>query len=81
MKGTTRDEIAAQTRDASPPPPRQYRPELPRELEALVLQCLQKNARERPTSAAHLANALRALMPVAEKKTPPAWWKPWLAWM
>jgi serine/threonine-protein kinase len=81
VKGATRDEIAAQTRDAAPPSPRQYRPELPRELEALVLQCLQKNARERPASTKHLADALRALLPIAEAQAQPAWWKQWLGWM
>jgi predicted Ser/Thr protein kinase len=44
----------------SPDPPRSHRPELPRDLERLILACLDKEPSLRP-SADEVANALRAL--------------------
>ena len=82
VKGTTKEEIIARTLEAMPPPPRQYRPEVPAEVETLVLRCLHKNPRERPASALLLADALRPLLAGATPMlaTPP-WWKQWLGWM
>ncbi len=42
-----------------PKPPRQIRPDIPSELEAICLKCLNKNVQERWSSAAQLAEALR----------------------
>ncbi len=82
VKGATREEIVGETRRTAPAPLRQFRPELPAALDTLVLQCLQKNPRDRPSSARDLAQALRALLPVPiEQKPAPAWWKQWLGWM
>ncbi|MBI3823552.1 MAG: serine/threonine protein kinase [Planctomycetes bacterium] len=79
VKGATREECRASTRHAVPPP-RQYRPEVPAAVEALVLRCLKRRASERPKSAEQLAEALRALLPVAVPKETPVWWKRWLGW-
>lgn len=80
VKGSTREEVFIQTRDANPPTPRQYRAEIPAELEALVLACLAKDPRARAASAQQLAASLRALVPVTANEQP-AWWKQWLGWM
>ncbi len=45
----------------SPRPLRELRPEIPREVERIVFQCLRKNPRLRPASAAHLAQHLRRI--------------------
>jgi eukaryotic-like serine/threonine-protein kinase len=42
-----------------PKPPRQFRPELPRDLERIVLKCLEKNPADRYTLAGDLADDLR----------------------
>jgi serine/threonine-protein kinase len=78
VKGATRDEIIAQIRASAPPLPRQFRPDLPRDLESLVLDCLKKDPRERPASAKILADALRALAKPVEPGPQPAWWQRWL---
>jgi serine/threonine protein kinase len=79
VQGTTKEEIYARTFDAVPTP-RHYRPEVPSEVELLVLQCLHKMPRERPASAQHLADALRRLLPNVVEQKSPAWWKRWLGW-
>src|SRR5262249_9543437 len=45
-----------------PPPPRQIRPDLPEELDAIILCCLAKNPEKRFTSAAELSRALQQLI-------------------
>jgi len=81
VKGTTREEIHAQTRQKQPTPPRQYRSEIPASLETLVLVCLHKDPRSRTASARQLAEALRAILPAPAPAPQPAWWKHWLGWM
>jgi serine/threonine protein kinase len=52
-------EMLLQTIGERPRPPRQLRPEVPPHLEAVCLQCLDKDPGRRPRTAAHLARALR----------------------
>ncbi|MCU0490476.1 MAG: protein kinase [Chloroflexaceae bacterium] len=54
-----------------PPPPRSLRPELPAELEALILACLQKAPARRPGSVAEVSSALRALLLKTSFAPPP----------
>lgn len=77
VQGTTKDEILVQAVEAMPPPPRQYRPDMPAEVETLVLQCLHKRPHDRPASARGLADSVRALLPAAGRQ-PSAWWIRWL---
>ncbi len=65
-------------KDAAPPL-RSVRPDLPRELELVVARCLSKNPRQRYSSGADLAEALRQ---VADKMSPPDLLSPELeSWM
>lgn len=48
-------------RDTPPRPPREHRPDLPGELEQLVLDLLAKNPEDRPQSAADVAGRLKTL--------------------
>ena len=80
VKGATREEVFTRTRETMPPPLRQYCTDAPQALDALVLACLDKHPRNRPATAQHLADSLRAILP-ALKPTQPAWWKQWLGWM
>ncbi len=80
VKGATREELVAHAYETVPPP-RQYRPEVPTEVETLVLQCLERQPSARPASAQALADALRRLLPEDDSGSArPAWWKRWLGW-
>ena len=62
----------------TPPPPPSTRTELPipPELEALILECLEKDPRERPASAAALQARLQAI-PIATpwtRERAERWW-------
>jgi serine/threonine protein kinase len=56
--GDTLGETARLICDQPPTPPRQVRPEVPRELETICLRCLEKDPSRRYASAADLATAL-----------------------
>lgn len=80
VKGTTREELVANSH-AAVPPPRQYRPEIPIAVESLVLQCLERRASKRPASAVALAESLRGLLPALPSEKRTVWWKRWLGWV
>jgi serine/threonine-protein kinase len=58
FKSETALDTLLQARAGEPVPPRQRVPKVPRELEAICLKCLQKEARQRYASAAALAEDL-----------------------
>jgi serine/threonine-protein kinase len=55
----TGSSLAGQIMNEAAPPPRSLRPDLSREIEALILRCLEKNAAARPASAGDVGAALR----------------------
>jgi WD40 repeat protein len=57
--GEAEYELARRVCEDEPPPLRQWRPELPRDLEAICLKCLHKDPHQRYPSAAALADDLR----------------------
>jgi serine/threonine-protein kinase len=63
--------LLKQIESQEPPPPRRWRPELPRDLEAVCLKCLEKDPRRRYQSAQELADDLgrwrRAEQPQARR--------------
>lgn len=81
VKGATREEISSNTRETMPPPVRQYRPEIPATIDALVQSCLEKDPRNRPATAQHLADELRIVLPALKEEAQPPWWKQWVGWM
>jgi serine/threonine protein kinase len=58
-------------RDTPPVPPRAQRPELPEELERLILDLLAKDPDDRPQDAADVGGRLKALRGAAESPTRP----------
>jgi serine/threonine-protein kinase len=58
FEGETMAEVSLNILDGSPRPLRELRPELPAELEAVVLRCLQKSRDDRYASVVELARAL-----------------------
>ena len=68
-----RDVMALVSRIAteSPTSPREVRPEVPRALAAVVLQCLAKSPADRPASYRVLANVLEPLSSTAKTPAPP----------
>lgn len=61
--------VAMQHVSAEPPPPRMYNPQIPPQLEALVLAALSKNPDERPASAREFARLLRAYRGASQEPT------------
>jgi serine/threonine-protein kinase len=57
VRSTVAEAIVAHLRE-SPQPPSIHRPDVPRDLEAVVLRCLSKDPAERFESAKHLDDAL-----------------------
>ena len=51
--------LASQIMNEAAPPPRSLRPELSREIEAIILRCLEKDPARRAASASEVAAALR----------------------
>jgi tRNA A-37 threonylcarbamoyl transferase component Bud32/tetratricopeptide (TPR) repeat protein len=62
-------------RDTPPRPPREHRPDLPGELEQLVLDLLAKSPEDRPQSAADVAGRLKTLRDGGTRAEPglPSW--------
>jgi serine/threonine protein kinase len=56
--GGTTGELLLRIQSEAPAPPRRSRPEIPRELDAICLKCLEKDPEHRYTSAAALADDL-----------------------
>ena len=76
--------LAVKHAQEPPPPPRSIRPDLPVEIEAIVLPCLEKDPAKRFATPSEITNALRALkignvpeadrpmgQPAAMRPTPP----------
>ncbi|NJN67849.1 MAG: protein kinase [Chloroflexaceae bacterium] len=61
--------VAMQHVSAPPPPLRQFNPQVPPNLEALVLQTLEKEPHLRPASAQELGQKLRAYRVLADQQT------------
>lgn len=82
FQGETGREILPQVLSDSPPtPPRELRPDIPRDLEAICLKCLNKKPGDRYPTAADLAGDLRRFLeirPVAVRQVPP-WAHLWYA--
>jgi hypothetical protein len=57
----TLEEAAPQHLHLLPPPPRQFRPDLPASLQAIILSCLAKSPEERFGTVSELAAALRQI--------------------
>ena len=62
FEGQTRTDTLTQVLLREPPRPRQLRGDLPRDLEAIVLRCLEKRPERRYASALLLANDLRRFL-------------------
>lgn len=62
FRGETLVETLDLVRGAEPVPPRRLRPQLPRDLEIIVLKCLEKDPRKRYASAEALAEDLRRFL-------------------
>jgi serine/threonine protein kinase len=60
--GPTLPETLEQVRSQVPAPPSQWQPDVPPELDAVCLRCLEKQPSRRPASAEALANELRAFL-------------------
>jgi eukaryotic-like serine/threonine-protein kinase len=68
----TTPQICALVLNASPTPPTTIRPDLPRELEAIVLRCLEKEPAARFPDVTELAAALAPFGPSTGKSSPKA---------
>src|SRR5512133_549314 len=65
FRGESLSEICVRAASFSPPPMCHARPDLPLELRAVVLKCLEKNPKDRFSNVAELANAL---LPFASRR-------------
>ncbi len=76
--GRTLHEVISMHLHAAPEPPSHHAPDgLPAELEALILECLEKEPDQRPMTARELAHKLRGI-PLVDPwgdKEAEAWWK------
>jgi len=62
FSATTPHEVIQQILHQEPTPPRRVRPELPRDLETVLLKCLAKQPEQRYADAESLADDLRAIL-------------------
>jgi serine/threonine-protein kinase len=74
FEGTTALEVLKQVVATEPVPPRRCRPELPRDLEAVCLKCLEKDPARRYDSAEALADDLRRWLQGDLTRARPASW-------
>lgn len=71
FRGESPHQVISQILTTEPDPPRRHRPDLPRDLETILMKCLSKDARQRYNSAAQLADDLRAFLdgrPIAARR-------------
>lgn len=61
--GTTSEELYRRILEARPTPPRQHRPEIPPQLEAVILKAMHPDRDQRFPTAGSFAAALREMMP------------------
>jgi WD40 repeat protein/serine/threonine protein kinase len=77
---TTTPDLMRRIQTEEPAPPRKYHPGLPRDLDAVVLRCLEKDARKRYATAAELAQELRRFLAGEPVQARPVgqgerWWR------
>jgi tRNA A-37 threonylcarbamoyl transferase component Bud32 len=70
FRGKSVTEVLAQVIMGQAPPPSQLNPSVPAELEAICVQCLQKDPKKRYSTAAALLEALRAADVAAAEESP-----------
>jgi serine/threonine-protein kinase len=82
FEGATALEVISKHLNAEPDPPSRHSPgEMPRELDALILRCLEKKPDRRPPGAREVARLLRSV-PLADpwsEEHAQAWWSEHLA--
>lgn len=69
--GSTSEKIRWEQINLSTPSPRQFNPNLSLELEAVTLNCLEKDAHNRYTSVMDILNALQNALGALSQQTPP----------
>lgn len=74
-------EIVLQVLESEPPPLRELRPEVPRDLELICLKCLEKDPQQRYGSARELAEDLERFLQGESPATAPySWWQKLRRW-
>ena len=72
--GGTPLEMLMQVREYQPEPPSRWRPEIPRDLEAICLKCLEKEPERRYPTAAALADDLERFLAGQAHRSAADWW-------
>ncbi len=71
FQGSSAHDVISQILTAEPRPPHEYRPDLPRDLETILMKCLSKDAAQRYMAAQPLVDDLRAFLdgrPIAARR-------------
>jgi hypothetical protein len=79
LQGLTNHDTLVLVRTADPVPPRTFQPQIARDLEAICLNCLEKDPRRRYRGAGDLADDLRRFLdgqPILARPTR-AWQRTW----